>query len=233
MTEALSLRKAHLPLKISQEQELILTLDECSSHRNTSEVKGALGWWTKKASSFAKNEAKPPGHFKPHCLYMDIMSIKSILLTGYCSVWQAGNLMSKPPPTSCSMFECFGSDTFTPLQAFVLPARHCLCFWCITSYFLFHLTTWFKPKHSRQIEVGTSVFPLLSVVMNAWLYTGQLRKCCLSPSILHSVSQAYSLNDYNQLQLNVTLRGLGPDYKAAEEAVSPGLLLQGFQDFDL
>lgn len=69
--------------------------------------------------------------------------------------------------------------------------------------------------------------------MNAWLYTGQLRKCCLSPSILHSVSQAYSLNDYNQLQLNVTLRGLGPDYKAAEEAVSPGLLLQGFQDFDL
>lgn len=54
-----------------------------------------------------------------------------------------------------------------------------------------------------------------------------------APSIVHSVSQAYSLNDYNQLQLNVTLRGLGPDYKAVEEAVSPGLLLQRFQDFDL
>lgn len=42
VTEALSLRKAHLPLTISQKRELILTLDECSSHRNTSEVKGAL-----------------------------------------------------------------------------------------------------------------------------------------------------------------------------------------------
>lgn len=158
MTEALSLRKAHLPLKISQEQELILTLDECSSHRNTSEVKGALGWWTKKASSFAKNEAKPPGHFKPHCLYMDIMSIKSILLTGYCSVWQAGNLMSKPPPTSCSMFECFGSDTFTPLQAFVLPARHCLCFWCITSYFLFFSQLDLNPNTVVKLKSGQVCF---------------------------------------------------------------------------
>lgn len=51
--------------------------------------------------------------------------------------------------------------------------------------------------------------------------------------VSYSVSQAYSLKDYNQLQLNVTLRGLGPDYKAVEEAVSPGLLLQGSQDFDL
>lgn len=55
----------------------------------------------------------------------------------------------------------------------------------------------------------------------------------VSPSVSPSVSQAYSLKDYNQLQLNVTLRGLGPDYKAVEEAVSPSLLLQGSQDFDL
>lgn len=47
----------------------------------------------------------------------------------------------------------------------------------------------------------------------------------LSPSVPLSVSQAYSLKDYNQLQLNVTLRGLGPDYKAVEEAVSPPLQL--------
>lgn len=43
--------------------------------------------------------------------------------------------------------------------------------------------------------------------------------------------QAYSLKDYNQLQLNISLRGLGPDYKAVEEAVSPGLHLQSSQDW--
>lgn len=58
-----------------------------------------------------------PGHFKPHCLYMDIMSMNfffSLLVILVCDK-QVTNEQA--------------------LQAFVLPARHCL--WCITSYFLF------------------------------------------------------------------------------------------------
>ena len=38
----------------------------------------------------------------------------------------------------------------------------------------------------------------------------------LSPSL----SQAYSLKDYKQLKSDIHLRGLGPDYTAAEQTVS-------------
>ena len=47
-----------------------------------------------------------------------------------------------------------------------------------------------------------------------------------SHSLCLSFSQAYQLTDYKQLNLDIKLKGLGPDYKAIEKTVSSDLQCQ-------